>query len=202
MTTMFAWTDAAIADLVRLWRADKTAAECAAAMMEIYGGTLTRNAILGKVFRLGLSRADQQTKAVRAAKSRLAKNARAAARKTAKPKPEKPAKPKRSPAPIAPIAPVTPHPALVYDPSRPTLFTVGAMCCRYPLWPNGPAPRPQEAFVCGAPVVVIRKEPKPYCLAHALRMWSQDEARVRAEKAERKRGRGAGGKVFNTMEAA
>jgi hypothetical protein len=199
MTTMFPWTDAAIADLKRLWQADNTAPQCAAALMEIYGGTLTRNAILGKVFRLGMSRADQQTKAVRAAKSRLAKNARAAARKAAKPKPEKPAKPKRSP---APIAPVTPHPALVYDPSRPTLFTVGAMCCRFPLWPNGPAPRPQEAFVCGAPVVVIRKEPKPYCLAHALRMWSQDEAKARAEKAERKRGQGAGDKVFREMESA
>jgi hypothetical protein len=196
----FVWTDEAIEHLLKCWRGEKTAAECAALLMEAHGGTLTRNSILGKVFRLGLSRRDGETRARKAYKARQARVEKAAEKK---PKRERAKKPKPEPAVVIRSAPEPkPIPAIVVQPDRPTLFSIGALCCRFPLWPNGPAPRPQQAFVCGAPVAVVRGDPKPYCLEHSLRCWSQEEAKTRAVKAEKKRSQGAGDRVFKAVEAA
>jgi hypothetical protein len=258
----FEWTKAATDHLIACWQSDKTAAECAVILAEAHGGKLTRNSVLGKVFRLGLSRKDGETRARKAQKARQARAKKAAcqARKPAPlvaPVPEqidgkrawfslfgiarlRPEDPNRRgvlvgwsrcghpkvrwdgnrtayayhpsfielETPIVagePVAQPEPEPVLQAastDPDRPTLFSIGAMCCRFPLWPNGPAPRPQQAFVCGAPVAVVRGDPKPYCLEHSLLCWSQEEAKTRAVKAEKKRRQGAGDRVFKAVEAA
>ncbi len=53
------WTPEIVADLAELWAAGKSAKQCAAAIAAKFRVFPTRSAILGKVYRLGLSRREE-----------------------------------------------------------------------------------------------------------------------------------------------
>jgi GcrA cell cycle regulator len=185
----FTWTDTAIAELKRLWLDGYSASQCAVAMTETFREPISRNAVIGKVYRLGISRPDEQGTGDKARSARRA-SARAEARRTypARPRTPKQVAPEaaRAAAPRVEVRPWDPGPAAVavavpvappkppaLPPTRPTLFTVRDTCCRFPLWPNGPAPHPRQAFVCGEPVVTADGSMKPYCAEHARVCWSK-----------------------------
>jgi GcrA cell cycle regulator len=51
----FQWTEAAVTSLCALWAAGKSASECAVPIAKEFGAFPSRNAIIGKVHRLGLT---------------------------------------------------------------------------------------------------------------------------------------------------
>jgi len=107
------WTDERVAALKRLWLEGRSAAEVARALSAGTGGAapLTRNAVLGKIHRIGLSRPDRaratgdgSTAAERAAKRRDATNAaKAAVVRKMNAEPAKPRPPKVEAVPLAAI---------------------------------------------------------------------------------------------------
>jgi GcrA cell cycle regulator len=133
------WSEPRVARLKQLWGDGLSAAEVAARL----GGGVTRNAVLGKIHRLGLCR-----------------HAPAAPRRAAALAPAKPMQPRgRQPAPLVPrarpargAAPVPPLAGLV-----PRLEDLAPHMCH---WPIGDPRDPVFAF-CGRVV-----EADPYCPAH------------------------------------
>jgi GcrA cell cycle regulator len=110
------WSDADIRTVKTMWRNGATATEIAAAL----GGSVTRGAVLGKIHRLGLKRAEQaQAKAPRAAGAKPAHKAR----------PQSGAKP----------ALVSAASSRVEQPSRPEtsgpkpIWALGQCQCRWPI---------------------------------------------------------------------
>jgi GcrA cell cycle regulator len=141
------WTETDIAELSRLHGEGKSASEIAAAL----GGSVTRNAVIGKIGRLRRS----ELRDVIAA---------------ATPSPRKPVV--RKPAPVAPVraaAPVAqPAPVVVSaTPARPPSASTPAgismdeltlNTCRWPLW----SARETSGLYCGCRVLVG----KSYCAEH------------------------------------
>lgn len=154
-----AWTDDRVATLTKLWADGLSASQIAKQL-----GGVTRNAVIGKVHRLGLSgRAKPSSPARKAA---AVKTASAASRASAPPKPK--AKPVR-----APSAPRTPRViAKVVAPPPPpleakamsngefaTILTITDHMCK---WPIGD-PGADNFRFCGR-----KTDPEePYCLAHS-----------------------------------
>lgn len=113
MTIGPGWTDKRVADLKKLWLEGRSAAEVAKALSAGSGGAapLTRNAVLGKIHRIGLSRPDRaratgdgSTAAERAANRREATNrAKAAVVRKMNAEPAKPRPPKVEAVPLAAI---------------------------------------------------------------------------------------------------
>jgi GcrA cell cycle regulator len=146
------WTDDRVGALKKLWLEGQSASQIAKQL----GGGVTRNAVIGKVHRLGLSG--------RAAPSQPARTA-AATFRTARPRPA-PAAPAQPSAPRRleavqpkPIQAAAPAPAPIPDlPGTATVMTLGAHMCK---WPIGD-PSSREFSFCGR-----RASEGVYCVEHA-----------------------------------
>jgi GcrA cell cycle regulator len=175
------WTDDRVELLKKMWGEGQSASQIAKEL-----GGVTRNAVIGKVHRLGLSN--------RAGSSSPAKPAAAKAKVAAKPKVEAPAKPKAKPAAKAPepaAAAPAPKPNL---PARRAIIPAGQPLPPQPSaneipaealakvsevekkakkisvmdltertckWPIGD-PATEDFWFCGLP----SQQGKPYCEAH------------------------------------
>ena len=146
------WTDDRVGALKKLWLEGQSASQIAKQL----GGGVTRNAVIGKVHRLGLSG--------RATPSQPARTA-AATFRTARPRPApaapaQPSAPRRleavQPKPIQATAQV---PVAMPDlPGTATVMTLGAHMCK---WPIGD-PSSNEFSFCGR-----RASESVYCVEHA-----------------------------------
>ncbi|WP_296816187.1 GcrA family cell cycle regulator [Brevundimonas sp.] len=140
------WTDERVANLKKLWLDGLSASQIAKQL-----GGVTRNAVIGKVHRLGLSG--------RAAPSQPSRPAFRAAR----PRPtQAPSAPRRiEPAPRAAAAPAqpAPRPAVLDLPGTATVLTLGSHMCK---WPIGD-PSSNEFSFCGR----RSDEGHPYCVEHS-----------------------------------
>ena len=142
------WTEDRVGALKKLWLEGQSASQIAKQL----GGGVTRNAVIGKVHRLGLSG--------RAAPSQPA---RATYRPT-RPRvaaPAQPSPPRRieaaQPRPMV-AAPTPPQPPIPELPGTATVLTLGAHMCK---WPIGD-PSSQEFSFCGR-----RASEGVYCIEHA-----------------------------------
>jgi GcrA cell cycle regulator len=148
------WTDDRVGALKKLWLEGQSASQIAKQL----GGGVTRNAVIGKVHRLGLSG--------RAAPSQPARTT--AAFRTARPRPAataattaaQPAAPRRLEVVQAKaVQPAAPAPAPIPDlPGTATVMTLGAHMCK---WPIGD-PSSREFSFCGR-----RASEGVYCVEHA-----------------------------------
>lgn len=145
------WTEDRVGALKKLWLEGQSASQIAKTL----GGGVTRNAVIGKVHRLGLSG--------RAAPSQPA---RATYRPT-RPRPAASAQPTQAPsaprrieaAQPRPVEPTPPPPAPTPDlPGTATVLTLGAHMCK---WPIGD-PSSREFSFCGR-----RASEGVYCVEHA-----------------------------------
>ena len=157
------WTDERVERLKSLWSEGLSASQIAAEL-----GGVTRNAVIGKVHRLGLSgRAKPQSQAARPAQAPRSKTAAPSARPPSVPgaRPNRPVtignvalKPTEAaePAPRAVTAPVEAEP-VVFE--KVTILHLNENTCK---WPIGDPGRP-DFFFCG------RKSDAgiPYCQHHA-----------------------------------
>jgi GcrA cell cycle regulator len=139
------WTDERVAVLKKLWLDGLSASQIAKQL-----GGVTRNAVIGKVHRLGLS-------------------GRAAPSQPSRPlyRPQRPARPavaatpRRVETPAAPRPQPAPQPlvANVEEPGTATVLTLGAHMCK---WPIGD-PGSDEFSFCGR----RSQSEGPYCVEHA-----------------------------------
>ena len=140
------WTEDRVSVLKKLWLEGLSASQIAKQL-----GGVTRNAVIGKVHRLGLSG--------RAAPSQPSRPAFRAAR----PRPtQAPSAPRRiEPAPRAAAAPAqpAPRPAVLDLPGTATVLTLGSHMCK---WPIGD-PSSNEFSFCGR----RSDEGHPYCVEHS-----------------------------------
>ena len=152
MTTA-SWTEDRVGALKKLWLEGQSASQIAKTL----GGGVTRNAVIGKVHRLGLSG--------RAAPSQPA---RTTFRAAARPRPAAPAAPVQAPSAPRRIEAAAPRPVMAVQPSAPapmpelpgtaTVMTLGAHMCK---WPIGD-PSSREFSFCGR-----RASEGVYCGEHA-----------------------------------
>jgi GcrA cell cycle regulator len=157
------WTDERVELLKKLWADGLSASQIAKQL-----GGVTRNAVIGKVHRLGLSgRAAPSQPARPAFKAPRAPRAAVAA----------PAAPRRieAPAPV-PVA-AMPTPPVVYkeEPGSATVLTLGAHMCK---WPIGDPASDSFSF-CGR-----RSSDGPYCSDHARVAYQPQQKRVRSGTSE------------------
>jgi GcrA cell cycle regulator len=142
------WTEDRVGALKKLWLEGQSASQIAKAL----GGGVTRNAVIGKVHRLGLSG--------RAAPSQPARTTFRAARPRPTPAPAQPSAPRRiEAAQSRPVPPTPPRPEPLPDlPGTATVMTLGAHMCK---WPIGD-PSSTEFSFCGR-----RASEGVYCVEHA-----------------------------------
>ena len=141
------WTEDRVGALKKLWLEGQSASQIAKQL----GGGVTRNAVIGKVHRLGLSG--------RAAPSQPA-------RATFRPSRPRPAQPTQAPSAPRRIEAVQPRPAVPAQvpapmpdlPGTATVMTLGAHMCK---WPIGD-PSSNEFSFCGR-----RSSEGVYCVEHA-----------------------------------
>jgi GcrA cell cycle regulator len=141
------WTEDRVGALKKLWLEGQSASQIAKQL----GGGVTRNAVIGKVHRLGLSG--------RAAPSQPA-------RATFRPARPRPAQPTQAPSAPRRIEAVQPRPAAAPSvpapmpdlPGTATVMTLGAHMCK---WPIGD-PSSNEFSFCGR-----RSSEGVYCVEHA-----------------------------------
>ena len=157
-----AWTDDRVATLTKLWADGLSASQIAKQL-----GGVTRNAVIGKVHRLGLSGRAKPSSPARKAAARKTAASKGARGSSASPKP----KPKTVRTPSAPRtprvvakAPAPPPPPpleakLQADGSFATILTITEHMCK---WPIGD-PGADNFRFCGR-----HTDPEePYCLAHS-----------------------------------
>jgi GcrA cell cycle regulator len=141
------WSDDRVEQLKTLWTEGLSASQIARAL-----GGVTRNAVIGKVHRLGL--------AGRASPSRSER-------------PRLPMAPKvpsvRAHVPAAPV--VEEDPLQLEDGSHATVLTISDRMCR---WPIGD-PLTPDFYFCGQ----HSEEGKPYCDFHSRRAYHQLEKKKR-----------------------
>ncbi len=156
------WTDERVEMLKKLWLDGHSASQIAKQL-----GGVTRNAVIGKVHRLGLSG--------RATPSRPARPAFKAPR---------PARPlissppiHRRPAEHRPMAAAAPRPApYVEAPGTATVLTLGAHMCK---WPIGD-PATDDFTFCGRRA----GDGAPYCVEHARLAYQPQQARKKSSPSE------------------
>ena len=141
------WTEDRVGALTKLWLEGQSASQIAKAL----GGGVTRNAVIGKVHRLGLSG--------RAAPSQPARTTYRPTRpRAAAPAPAQPSAPRRiEAAQSRPVPPTRPDPTPEM-PGTATGMTLGAHMCK---WPIGD-PSSTEFSFCGR-----RASEGVYCVEHA-----------------------------------
>lgn len=169
------WTDERVELLKKLWADGLSASQIAAEL-----GNVTRNAVIGKVHRLGLSGRAKDKAAAPAAQ-----------------RPRKAARAPSAPAPIAPqtrnnvvIAPISRPPVAEEEPEtmpvdevaipmseRVTIMDLRESMCR---WPMGDPTKPEFRF-CGARSVTGL----PYCSHHARVAYQPVADRKRERKLAR-----------------
>lgn len=148
------WTEERVGALKKLWLEGQSASQIAKQL----GDGVTRNAVIGKVHRLGLSG--------RAAPSQPARTTF----RTARPRPQvsAPSAPRRIEA--AQPRPAAPPPAPIVDlPGTATVLTLGAHMCK---WPIGD-PTSDEFSFCGR----RSGEGTPYCVEHARVAYQPQKTR-------------------------
>lgn len=160
------WTDERVTTLKKLWLDGLSASQIAKQL-----GGVTRNAVIGKVHRLGLSG--------RAAPSQPARPAFKAPR-PARPVAAAPAAPRRMVAePVsAPVA-TAPLPTPIHrieEPGSATVLTLGAHMCK---WPIGDPSLDNFTF-CGR----RSEENGPYCHEHATVAYQPAQAKKKSGAAE------------------
>ncbi len=139
-----AWTEDRVEILAKLWADGLSASQIATQL-----GGVTRNAVIGKVHRLGLSgRAKPSRPAKRAAKRTTARTRRTAGSRGLMP---------RRAAPPPPIAPLEAKP--LPNGEFATILTINEQMCK---WPIGD-PSSAEFRFCGRGT----NKAEPYCKAHA-----------------------------------
>jgi len=166
MEAAMGWTDERVSTLKKLWLEGLSASQIAKQL-----GGVTRNAVIGKVHRLGLS-------------------GRAAPSQPTRPafKPQRVARPAISaPQPIrraVAVAPQPPEPVVrrVEEPGSATVLTLGAHMCK---WPIGD-PSTEGFSFCGRRT----GEDGPYCNEHA---------RVAYQPAVKKSGRGGASDLARSL---
>jgi GcrA cell cycle regulator len=164
------WTDDRVGALKKLWLEGQSASQIAKQL----GGGVTRNAVIGKVHRLGLSG--------RAGPSQPARTV-AATFRTARPRPapaapaQQPSAPRRleavQPKPVQTAASVpAPMPDL---PGTATVMTLGALMCK---WPIGD-PSSEGFTFCGR-----SSSEGPYCVEHARVSYQPQQTKKKSGGAE------------------
>ena len=148
------WTEDRVGTLKKLWLEGQSASQIAKQL----GGGVTRNAVIGKVHRLGLSG--------RAAPSQPARTT--FPRAGTRPRPAAPAAPVQAPSAPRRIEAAAPRPLMTAQPVAPapapelpgtaTVMTLGAHMCK---WPIGD-PSSREFSFCGR-----RATENVYCGEHA-----------------------------------
>jgi len=153
------WTDERVELLKKLWQDGLSASQIAKQL-----GGVTRNAVIGKVHRLGLSGRAAPSKPARPV-FKAPRPARQAAA---------PAAPRRiAPPPLAAAAP-PPQPPVRYveeAPGAATVLTLGAHMCK---WPIGD-PSSDDFTFCGR-----RASESPYCVEHARVAYQPAQAKKRS----------------------
>jgi GcrA cell cycle regulator len=148
------WTDEATAMLRELWADDNmSAANIANILSKQFGGTFGRNAVLGKVHRLGLPNRNK----VVPAKPRRVPTLRRPPRAS-----------KRAVVASAPVPDILDAADIPFEQRR-SLLELTSKTCK---WPVGNPSMP-GFFFCGAEPV----EGKPYCACHAARAYQKPPAR-------------------------
>ena len=150
------WTDERVEMLKRLWLDGLSASQIAKQL-----GGVTRNAVIGKVHRLGLS-------------------GRAAPSQPARPVFKAPRPPRPAHTPVARRVeahhPTPPTPVFyVEEPGSATVLTLGAHMCK---WPIGD-PATDDFTFCGR-----RSADGPYCGEHARMAYQPQQARKRSGPSE------------------
>jgi GcrA cell cycle regulator len=156
------WTAERDAKLREIVGAGASASEAAALLSRDFGHLVTRNAVLGRMHRIGLKSTATPPNVDKV-----------------KPKPKAPAR--RQPTgwaarlPHAPPAGTfeprvtrIPLPFAPVDAVGVTLFDLGPRACRAPLWANDARPTVEAALYCGAPAAPGRC----YCAGHAHRFFA------------------------------
>ena len=173
------WTDERVETLKKLWLDGLSASQIAKQL-----GGVTRNAVIGKVHRLGLSGRAAPSQPARPAfkaprPARPAATTVPAARRAAAPTVEEPAAPaiaivaatpQVAPAPQLPAAP------RVEERGVATVLTLGAHMCK---WPIGD-PSSDEFSFCGR----RSNEDGPYCLDHARIAYQPQQTKKKAGSTE------------------
>lgn len=153
MTGVSPWTHERVARLRRLWREGRSASEIALAL----GAGLSRNAVIGKACRIGLSRR-------RASAPGAVKPARRTERPPGPVRPPKPRRTSRAPA-IATSNNAAPD---LPPAGAQTVRSIGRHACRWPFGEPG-----SDGFrLCGSPA-----ERGAYCAAHAARAYRPSSGR-------------------------
>jgi GcrA cell cycle regulator len=161
------WTDERVECLRKLWLDGISASQIAKQL-----GGVTRNAVIGKVHRLGLSG--------RATPSQPARPVFKAQR-PARPVSAAPAMPRRV-APAPPPAPVVASPsepvlpAIIEERGSATVLTLGAHMCK---WPIGD-PASDEFTFCGKRA----GDEGPYCVEHARVAYQPHQAKKKSGPTE------------------
>ncbi|CAN5245755.1 cell cycle sigma 70 cofactor GcrA [soil metagenome] len=149
------WTEDRVGALKKLWLEGQSASQIAKQL----GGGVTRNAVIGKVHRLGLSGRATPSQPARTATTTF----RPAKTRTTPPKQDfgAPSAPRTlqavAPRPSAPVPP-TPLPVVTEMAGTATVLTLGAHMCK---WPIGD-PSSTEFSFCGR-----RASEGVYCVEHA-----------------------------------
>ena len=158
------WTDERVEALKKLWQDGLSASQIAKQL-----GGVTRNAVIGKVHRLGLSG--------RATPSKPARPAFKAPRPQ-RPAAAAPAAPRRLAEPAAPVvvAPTaSPVRYVEEEPGSATVLTLGAHMCK---WPIGD-PSSDNFTFCGR-----RASEGPYCGEHARVAYQPAQTKKRSGPSE------------------
>jgi GcrA cell cycle regulator len=150
------WTDDRVETLKKLWLDGLSASQIAKQL-----GGVTRNAVIGKVHRLGLSG--------RAAPSQPQRPVFRAPRPA---RPAVPAPPRRMEATQAAAAPQPAPPMRPEEPGTATVLTLGAHMCK---WPIGD-PSSDEFTFCGRRM----DADGPYCLEHARVAYQPQQKKTRS----------------------
>lgn len=151
------WTDERVELLKKLWQDGLSASQIAKQL-----GGVTRNAVIGKVHRLGLSG--------RAAPSKPARTTFKAPRPA---RPAAAATPRRIAEPLSALHPQQPQPARYVEeaPGAATVLTLGAHMCK---WPIGDPSLDSFTF-CGR-----RSGDGPYCQEHSQVAYQPAQAKKRS----------------------
>ncbi|MCP5412200.1 MAG: GcrA cell cycle regulator [Alphaproteobacteria bacterium] len=148
--TQVNWSEDRVEQLKTLWTEGLSASQIARAL-----GGVTRNAVIGKVHRLGLA-------------------GRASPSRSERPRVAMPHKPPavRAHTPAAPV--VEEDPLLLDDGNFATVLTISDRMCR---WPIGD-PAGSEFHFCGR----SPKSGSPYCEAHARKAYQPQQTRSHKDK--------------------
>jgi len=170
--TALPWTDARVEHLKALWLSGLSATQVAAAL-----GGVTRNAVIGKLHRLGV--AGRGTASPPGERPPMRAGAR---RRAAAPRPLRMAPPTVRQANATPVRPAVTPDAPDARPGVADLVLLGRHACR---WPIGD-PAADDFGFCGRPAL----EAGPYCADHHRRAYHGAGPRLESDRDLRRLFRG------------